>query len=67
MFFGLIFRASAKSKRAILSWREEKKSVLPQSDASTLASGKLGYGFGRQSDKKGTFKHLNALKRYSEC
>jgi len=53
MFFGLIFRASAKSKRAILSWREEKKSVLPQSDASTLASSKLGYGFGRQSEKKG--------------
>jgi len=48
MFFGLIFRASAKSKRSILSWREEKKSVLPHSD---ILSSKVGYGFGRQRDK----------------
>lgn len=51
MLFGLIFRASAKSKRSILSWREEKKSVLPHSDISSLAGSKIGYGFGRQGEK----------------
>lgn len=51
MFFGLIFRASAKTKRSIFSWREEKKSVLPQTDVSTLPSSKVGYGFGRQGKK----------------
>jgi len=51
MFFGLIFRASAKSKRSILSWREEKKSVLPQS-----VSTKVGYGFGRQGEKAAAWK-----------
>lgn len=57
IFFGLIFRASAKSKRSILSWREEKKNILPssahfsdKSDASTFASSKPGYGFGRQGE-----------------
>jgi hypothetical protein len=58
MFFGLIFRASGKSKRSILSWREEKKTIIPtsvrfgdKSDASTLGSSKTGYGFGRQGEK----------------
>jgi len=51
MFVGLIFRASAKSKRSILSWREEKKGVLPHADVSTVASTKVGYGFGRQGEK----------------
>jgi len=58
IFFGLIFRASAKSKRSILSWREEKKNILPSSahfrdmsDASTFSSSsKPGYGFGRQGE-----------------
>lgn len=57
IFFGLVFRASAKSKRSILSWREEKKNILPssahfsdKSDASTFASSKPGYGFGRQGE-----------------
>jgi len=52
MFFGLIFRASAKSKRSILSWREDQKGVLPRTGASsTLVNSKIGYGFGRQGDK----------------
>jgi len=72
MFFGLVFRASAKSKRSILSWREEKKSVLPQSDVSTLASGKVGYGFGRQGEKAAAWNGypkisapMEALPRYA--
>lgn len=58
IFFGLVFRASAKSKRSILSWREEKKNILPtsvhftdKSDASTFANSKPGYGFGKHGEK----------------
>lgn len=61
MFFGLIFRDSAKTKRSILTWRDEKKSVLPQTDASTLSSGKGGYGFGRQGEKTAARNGMSIL------
>jgi len=59
ILIGLIFRASGKSKRSILSWREEKKNVFPNSvhfeersiTSSTLANSKVSYGFGRQGEK----------------
>jgi hypothetical protein len=58
MFFGLIFRASGKSKRSILSWRKDRKNVIPTSvrfddklSASTLVNNKLGFGFGKQGEK----------------
>jgi len=58
MFFGLIFRNSAKTKRSIMFWREGKKNVFPasihfdgKSEASTFSSSRAGYGFGRQAEK----------------
>jgi hypothetical protein len=68
MFFGLIFRNSAKTKRSIMFWREGKKNVFPaaasvhfdgKSVASTFSGSKAGFGFGRQAEKaaarNGTF------------
>jgi len=55
MFLGLIFRASGKSRRSILSWREDKKGVIPtsvrfdnKSDASAFGGSKPDYAFGKQ-------------------
>ncbi|KAF8647461.1 hypothetical protein AX16_006667 [Volvariella volvacea WC 439] len=39
ILLGLIFRQSAKSKRSILSWREEKKGILPTIIESRLPPG----------------------------
>jgi hypothetical protein len=71
ILIGLIFRASAKSKRSITSWREHGKSVLPNhitgssmhtvhfggdnADTGSLSS-KAGYGFGRQGEKAAGLK-----------
>jgi len=38
MFLGLIFRDSAKDKRALASWRSEAKSVLPTHNAKLSSS-----------------------------
>jgi len=66
MLIGLIFRASAKSKRSLTSWREHGKSVLPNhiagsfkgdADAESVNStSKAGYGFGRQGEKAAGLK-----------
>jgi len=37
MFLGLLFRASAKSHRSILSWREEKQGTLPRHNTGSTA------------------------------
>jgi len=81
MLIGLIFRASAKSKRSLTSWREHGKSVLPNhiagsfkgdADAGSVNStSKAGYGFGRQGEKaaglKGYLisKPVESLPRYA--
>jgi hypothetical protein len=70
ILIGLIFRASAKSKRSITSWREHGKSVLPNHTGSSIhtvhfggdnadtgsRSSKSGYGFGRQGEKAAGLK-----------
>jgi len=80
MLIGLIFRASAKSKRSLTSWREHGKSVLPKSSAAYFqkdsadvgsVTSKVGYGFGRQGEKaaglKGYLisKPVESLPRYA--
>lgn len=57
ILLGLIFRESAKEKRAITSWRSDSKGVLPAHNPkvagspSFLSSATYGDYKGRQSDE----------------
>jgi len=49
MFFGLIFRASAKPKRSIQMWRNESKGVLPTHTGSSDVKVQPSLADGRHS------------------
>lgn len=69
MLVGLIFRASAKHKRSLMAWRDEK-SVLPRNntgstwrsrgeDVESVEEKKgFGLGFGRQGEKAAGIKGM---------
>lgn len=73
---GLVFRESAKVKRSIRAWRDEKNGVLPtagtfrssmfggqKADVSEFGvrSSKAGFGFGRQGEKQAGLKGMFPL------
>ena len=49
MFLGLIFRASAKSKRSVTSWRNESRSVLPTRTGSSIMKMQSSFADGSSS------------------